>query len=433
MAARPLPMFDTYKKFLDLNFNNISCELPVVKDYLTSFPENLQAIDGYKAVRGFLRSYAGNEATFSSYRTHVERMLLWSLLVAKKPILELTRSDAERFMEFCLNPLPEWIGPIVKSRFRRIGGRKASDTDTYEINDAWRPFNVTHSKSSLKIAEEQNREVEYKPYKMSQGSVAQVFAVCSSFFKYAADEDLIEKKNPVQAIKQKSKYKQRNTDISSGRALTPFQWDYVLETAETMANDSSIHERTLFILATAFSMYLRVSDLVGRDNWSPLMSDFRKDDDGNWWYHVVGKGNKAAKISVRDDYLNYLKRYRAYLNLTPPLPSPDEKTPLLKTLNGRSGLSDRHIRLLLQEVFDKALEQMKKEGRPEDDVASLRSASLHWLRHTSATFDAPHRDTKDLQADLRHESMKTTLDTYYNAEDGKRARSVKGLGLKDRG
>lgn len=432
MATKPLPMFDTFKKFHNLNFNNLIAELPVVQEYLASFPENLKAVEGYKAVRGFLRSYAGNEATFNSYRTHVERMLLWSLLVAKKPLLELSRSDAERFMEFCLSPLPEWIGPIVKARFRRIGGRKASESDPYEVNDAWRPFNVTHSKSSLKLAKEQNREVEDKPYEMSQGSVGQVFAVCGSFFKYATDEGLTDRANPVQAIKQKSKYKQRNTDISSTKALTPFQWDYVLETAETMANESSTHERTLFILATAFSMYLRVSDMVGRDNWTPRMKDFRKDSQGNWWYHVVGKGNKKAKISVRDDYLDYLKRYRAHLNLTP-LPSPDDNTPLLKTLSGRSGLSDRHIRLLLQEVFDKALERMQSEGRKEDEMDSLRSASLHWLRHTSATFDAPHRQTKDLQADLRHESMKTTQDTYYNTQDEERARSVKKLGLKDRG
>lgn len=432
MAAKPLPLFDTFKKFHELNFNRVTSELPVVQEYLSSFPDQLQAVEGYKAVRGFLRSYAGNDATFNSYRTHVERMLLWSLLVAKKPLLELSRTDAERFMEFCLNPLPEWIGPVVKSRFIRIGGRKASDEDPYEVNSEWRPFNLTTSKRALKLAQEQNREVEDKPYEMSQGSVAQVFAVCGSFFKYATDEGLTDKANPIRAIKQKSKYKQRNTDTSATKSLTPFQWDYVLQTAETMAAEAPTHERTLFILATAFSMYLRVSDMVGRDNWTPRMKDFRKDSNGNWWYHVVGKGNKAAKISVRDEYLDYLKRYRAHLNMTP-LPSSDDNTPLLATLNGRSGLSDRHIRLLLQEVFDKALERMKTEGRTEDELDNLRSASLHWLRHTSATFDAPYRETKDLQADLRHESMKTTQDTYYNTLDDERARSVKKLGLKDRG
>lgn len=31
------------------------------------------------------------------------------------------------------------------------------------------------------------------------------------------------------------------------------------------------------------------------------------------------------------------------------------------------------------------------EGWSNDEVDHLRTASLHWLRHTSATFDAPHQ------------------------------------------
>lgn len=89
-------------------------------------------------------------------------------------------------------------------------------------------------------------------------------------------------------------------------------------------------------------MYLRISDLIGRDNWTPSMGDFRRDTTGNWWFQVVGKGNKAARISVRDDYVHgYLARYRRHLGL-PPLPSPQERTPLIGTLKGRAGLSDRY-------------------------------------------------------------------------------------------
>lgn len=58
------------------------------------------------------------------------------------------------------------------------------------------------------------------------------------------------------------------------------------------------------------------------------MGDMRKDSAGNWWYHVVGKGNKAGKISVRDDYVeNYLNRWRLHQGLSP-LPGFREITPL---------------------------------------------------------------------------------------------------------
>lgn len=417
----PAPLFETYKRFQILNHLNLSAELPAVREYIQSFPPELRAADGYQVVRSFLKSYAGNETTFNSYRTHAERLLLWSLLVRQKPILDLTRVDAEAFMEFCLNPHPGWVGPVVKSRFNRIGGRKAQDTDVYQANSAWRPFNIVAPKRSKLDASTAFQEKKYTP---AQGTVAQIFAVCGSFYQHANDEGFTEA-NPFRAVKQKSKYKQRNTFEVGSRSLTPLQWDYVIETAVMMADADEAHERTLFILATIFSMYLRVSDLVGRENFEPTMGDFRRNTQGNWFFHVVGKGNKAAKISVRDDYMHkYLARYRRHLGLAA-VPSPGERTPLLQSLNGRAGLSDRQIRSLIQGVFDQALERMKKDAWSEDEIAHLRDASLHWLRHTSATFDAPLRDAKDLQADLRHESMKTTVDVYYNSLDDQRAASVK--------
>ncbi|WP_282875987.1 tyrosine-type recombinase/integrase [Pseudomonas peli] len=429
MSQNPQPLFETFDRFRELNFLHLNGELPAVLDFIQGFTDELQAVEGYRAVRGFLKSYAGNEATFNSYRTHVERLLLWSLLVAGKPLVELRRRDAEAFMEFCLNPPADWIGSVVKSRFLRVGGRKKIDTDTYIVNLQWRPFSHTVAKRERKIAEEAVTALPSHPYRMSQGSVAQVFAVCGSFFQHAIDEGFTEV-NPFRAVKQKSIYKQRNTLDVASRSLTPLQWSYVIETAEQMAAADPRHERTLFIVATLFSMYLRVSDLVGRDNWTPTMGDIRRDSMGNWWFHVVGKGNKAAKISIRDDYIqNYLVRYRQHLQLSP-LPSVLEKTPLISTLKGRGGLSDRHIRLILQDLFDLAMVRMTEESWSSDEIDQLRSASLHWLRHTSATFDAPYRDMKDLQADLRHNSLSTTQNTYYNTLDEQRAHSVKSLPVR---
>lgn len=75
---------------------------------------------------------------------------------------------------------------------------------------------------------------------------------------------------------------------------------------------------------------------------------------------------------------------------------------------------------------------MKDDGFPDGDIKHLRSASLHWLRHTSATADAKVRDHKDLQADLRHQSLATTVDTYYSSRDEERHRSNKNLIIEDR-
>lgn len=153
--ATPHPLFETYVRFGELNFSSMKEELPAIASYLEQFPEQIQALDGYRAVRSFLKSYAGNEATFNSYRTHVERLLLWTLLKARIPLLEMRRTHTESFMEFCLAPDPAWFGPVVKSRFNRIGARKKTATDTYVLNPEWRPFSQTISKEERKRAKEQ--------------------------------------------------------------------------------------------------------------------------------------------------------------------------------------------------------------------------------------------------------------------------------------
>ena len=94
---------------------------------------------------------------------------------------------------------------------------------------------------------------------------------------------------------------------------------------------------------------------------------------------MIGKGNKAGKVAIRDEYVSkYLKRYRRFVGLSP-LPEWNEQTPLLMTLRGLSGLSGRQVRALLQSVFDNAVARMRDEEREEYEMNSLRAASAHWL------------------------------------------------------
>lgn len=142
-------------------------------------------------MHGFLKSYAGNQATYHSYRTHVECLLLWSALIVEKPLIELHRRDAEAFMEFYLHSPADWSGPVVKARFERHSGRKPSDSDTYHVNEIWSHFTSTVPKRDRKASESMTA-LPSTTYKMSQGSVAQVFAVCGSFFQHAIDEGFTE-------------------------------------------------------------------------------------------------------------------------------------------------------------------------------------------------------------------------------------------------
>ncbi|HHH9441321.1 TPA: tyrosine-type recombinase/integrase [Pseudomonas aeruginosa] len=417
----PIPLFDTHKIFLLATPTEYLEERPAVAEFLASFGDQIPAAGDYGHTRGFLKSYSKTSTTFNAYRTQVERLLLWCWIFAGKSVVDLRRSDAEQFMNFCIAPPVSWIGRAARHRFVQKGG-------LFEPNPEWTPFALSVDKGIRKLAEEKGEQVVATGFKMAEASVGQVFAICSSFFEYLTAEDITQG-NPFKAIKDKRRWTRTTAAHRTTKALTGLQWDYVIETAEQMADEEpESHERTLFIVATLFSMYLRVSDIVGRHDWKPTMGAFFKNSRG-WWYHVVGKGNFAADVAVRPDYLKYLKRYRLSRNL-PPLPAKGENTPLLTKRNGAPDLSDRHIRDIVQVVFDRALRKMQEEGRDEEDVNDLRSATLHWLRHTSATFDAPVRSAKNLQTDLRHKSMSTTQDIYYNSLDEERAHEVSELKVR---
>jgi site-specific recombinase XerD len=422
-APSPQPLFDTYESFIDSTAVEYEADHPEIARYIQSFEPGITAGEDYSQVRAFLKSYSGVKTTFSGYRTHIERLLLWSWIFAGKSVLALRRSDLEAFMEFSVNPHPSWVATKISKRFVVSGG-------TLTANSEWRPFTVKVSKSSRKADVEDGSDATALPYSMSQGSVRQVFAVSSSFFDFLIHEGISTEANPCRAIKQKSKFIKRNLKVDSSKSLTRLQWDYVVDVAERMATeDPDKYERSLFIVVTLQSMYLRVSDLVGNPHWTPTMGSFVKRGE-SWWYQVIGKGNVEAEITVKPDYLTYLTRYRRSRGLSD-LPYPREQSPLITSLRGRGGLTDRQVRNVIQEVFDKAVKLMQEEGRTEDELVNLRQASLHWLRHTGATFDAPYRDPKHLQADLRHKALATTQNIYFSSIDDERAAGVLNLKIRD--
>lgn len=200
-----------------------------------------------------------------------------------------------------------------------------------------------------------NKSAESNQFCPSQAAIRATFTALSSFYEYLIQENLVEA-NPVALIKQKSKYVRKEHLKPIVRRISTLQWDYVVETAELMASeDPAEHERTLFIMNCLFAMYLRISKLVADERSTPVMSHFRKDQDNNWWFDVTGKGNKNRSITVCDDMLKALKRYRKHLGLTA-LPRINEQIPLISKTKGKGSLtSTRQIRSIVQRCFDATL------------------------------------------------------------------------------
>ena len=161
-------------------------------------------------------------------------------------------------------------------------------------------------------------------------------------------------------------------------------------------------------------MYLRISELAESDRWQPSMGDFRQDTHGNWWFTTVGKGNKERDISVSDEMLVALRRFRQFLGMTP-LPLPGDSTPLIPKVRGKGGItSTRQIRFIVQECFDMAVERLKAQGEPEEADA-LQVATVHWLRHTGISEDVKFRPREHVRDDAGHGSSAIT-DRYIDVE-----------------
>lgn len=360
---------------------------------------NNQQMDYFYAVR-YLLSYKGSTATFNSYRREVERLLQWLWQVKGYDLTDVRREHIEEFMEFCISPPLHWIGDKNVARFKNKQGQRTGNSD-------WRPFVSSTDKAS-------GLRKDAKIYAPSQKAIQASFAILSSFFNYLIQEEFISA-NPVALVRQKSRFIQKTQHLAPVRRISNYQWDEVIRVAEALARkDPAQHERTLFILNCLLGMYLRISELVADERATPVMGDFRVDQDRNWWFHVIGKGNKSRIITVSNAMLDALKRYRVHLGLSA-LPHIGEQTSLIPKSHGHGPVtSTRQIRNLVQTCFDQAFENLVSQGQ-ESEAMELKVATVHWLRHTGISEDVKIRPREHVKEDAGHSSMATT-DKYIDSE-----------------
>lgn len=361
--------------------------------------------------KNFLKSYNGSVGTFNSYRREVERLLQWNALIANKSLKQLKREDIESFVRFCQKPPKSWIGTKKAPRFIEKKGLRIP-------NPEWRPFIATASKA----AHCKGKNADTKNFELSHGTVKELFAILSSFYNYLLQEEYVYT-NPVALIRQKSKFIRKQQGQTKIRRLSELQWQYVVTTANDLArNNPNIHQRTLFVMSALYSMYLRISELAASNRWIPTMNHFQRDNDGNWWFTTVGKGNKQRQIAVSNAMLAALKNWRKHLGLSL-LPSPADNSPLLPKIKGKGPITNAtYIRKIVQLYFDKATEALRKDKETEE-AESLMEATVHWLRHTGISDDVKRRPREHVRDDAGHSSSATT-DKYIDVELKKRHKSA---------
>ncbi len=407
LLNKPVPLFPPYLDLVDFDLE----DYPELDDlFSANEPWWLEQFNWGKV---FLVYIGRNKSvhTYDRFRNDVERFLLWSFIEKKKPIDQLRKSDFLEYADFCWQPPVSWIGTSNQERFKIANGYSSA-------NEHWFPFKIQAPKS-LKS----QYVVDKKKYRPSQQTLTSMFTAIIAFYNYLMSEDYCVG-NPAQIAKKDCRHFIIDSQVKEIKRLTASQWQYVLDTAVEMADENPIFERNLFVIAALKTLFLRISELSERPNWSPVMSNFWQDEDENWWLKVFGKSRKLRDITVPTDFLPFLERYRTSRGLLG-LPASNENSILVEKVRGQGGMTSRHLRRLVQAVFDQAYENMRVSAGA-NKALKLKEASSHWLRHTGASMEIERgRPLKDISEDLGHASMATTDTVYVQSENKKRAESGK--------
>lgn len=414
ITAKPVPLFPTYQELVDFQWSAYP-QLRAQLDGLPSWCATQWAwANAYLLFLGRNKS----EHTFIRFRSDIEKFMLWCFLVAKKPIDECRKNDLLDYAEFFFKPPKHWIGLTNADKFVMHQG-------VWQANPLWRPYRYIADSAVEKNANAADADVntDVKKYRPSQQSLLAMFSALSSFYTYLMDEEL-SYGNPAHMAKKDCKRLVNDAQIKENKRLDQQQWQFLLDTAKTMADDNPACERNLFLIAAMKTLFLRISELSERDDWVPQMGHFWQDDDKHWWLKIYGKGRKLRDISVPDSFLPYLERYRTWRGLSA-LPTRQERQPIVEKIRGSGGMGARQLARLVHQVLERAY-QLAEHQLGKKAAHIYKEVSPHWLRHTGASLEIERgRALKDVSEDLGHASMATTDTVYVQSSAKERAKSGK--------
>lgn len=370
------PVFDDFESL------EIDQVIQSDKNYLIS------ASDDVGAMMEWVNRYKHSPHTFAAARKDAERFYLW-MRNCGLSLKTVRKQDCERFRDFLFNPVPAdvWCGP-PKPRFLSDG----------KPNGAWKPFI-----GCLKLS-----------------SVKQTCTQLFGLYEFLSNAGYVNG-NPWRLLGRLPKAKIQADFIE--RFLEAEAMQVLRSYIESMQHGNHFEQkhyaRTRWIFSLLYLSAARRSEFVGAK-----MGDFRLIN-GKWWWKVLGKGGTVGDIPVNDELIGELSNYRSSLGLSP-LPSLNETTPLLSDVSGKlRAISASALYKIVKKILDNAADiaENSKDYKSENN---LRSASTHWMRHTSAT-DQTNVENANLVAvskNLRHANL-TTTSIYLHADRESRHNQTK--------
>ncbi|KVX11303.1 integrase [Burkholderia ubonensis] len=349
----------------------------------------LKASNDYEAVQSWL-SLHESAATRRAYRKEAERLILWAIVERSCALSSLTTDDAIAYRSFLRRPTPRerWIGP---SRPRH--------------HVEWRPFTGP----------------------LSARSAAYALNVLSALFRWLVEQRYV-LANPFAGVKIKSHVQRAGLDVSRG--FTEGEWLLIRTLADGLewsyGWSAPAAQRLRFVLDFGYATGLRASELV-----SATLGDIRRDEHGDHWLHVLGKGGKLGKVALPSLARTALDQYLVQRGLPVTRARWNPATPLVVSLDeDGAGIESTRLWRVLRRFFVLSADAIQEE-RPAT-AEKLRRASPHWMRHTHASHALARGAALIMVRDnLRHASISTTS-TYLHSDEVQRARQFdQAFGSRD--
>lgn len=321
------------------------------------------------AVLAWLSEHADRPHTLSGYRKESERFLLW-LSTRKQNLASLKREDVHDYQRFLAQPGSDWVGP---SRPRS--------------HPEWKPFAGPLSPSSVRHA----------------------LTILAALYRYLGDAGYLSG-NPFALVKSR-RIKQDNLPFE--RFLDAGAWQAVhqalAQLPEATSKERAHAARTRWLITLLYLTGARRSEVAGA-----VMGDIFSRRGRHWW-RIHGKGGVLAEVPLNNELMDALANYRLSLGLGGSI-HPAETTPLVCRLSTLKPLGDKAIYLICKEVFRRA----EACCHDEESRLSLRKASCHWLRHTSASHQLDAGvSLLMVSQNLRHASIQTTRRYLHSEHDAR--------------
>lgn len=272
---QPMPLFGQHASFADALASDNARECELVTLMLSKLDASLCAIESHRAACKFLQTVAKTRrASLRNYRSVIEKMLLWCLMIRHKSLLDVDNSDLINFFLFLELPPDNWV---AKPTRRFIYSRQ-----DVVVNKLWRPFRYVKNNTKWCRPLVSHFLVTMKS-RLQEGLVI------------PKKVHLQEKIMPPNMATLESKAVEYLKKISSYTSLR------------------GRHEKKLFVFVCAY--YLRVS-LPEFAKLAPYiyMDDFSLLANGQWAVSV-NSPERCIIESFPSEFTVYFNRYRSHLGL----------------------------------------------------------------------------------------------------------------------